>query len=481
MDDAQTKKVSIQSAKPNEIRGSVEGFHTGLSQYLAELSLPNTNILVPVEERAKVFNNVHSVTASLPAEMRRNAMYLSKFVAASAVGLFDAALNFLWNETVNELRKRIVGFNLDYYLDSTIQDTERRKKIRTEEDLKKIEDWELIKGCAHTGIISEVGLKHLDYIRDMRNHISAAHPNQNSISGLQLISWLETCIIEVLSKPVDAPVLEIKRLLNNIRNQEFTHADIKPILSGLGRLKEEVTDSLLKTLFGMSSDPNLPATARNNVSLIVTELWPSAPEQAKYNIGLYHANLAANGDIERKNRVHGLLQTVNGLSYLPESNLALEMQQSITGLMLAHNGFNNFYNEPAHVRILRSYVPESGKVPKSIEGQYVKALVMCKIGNGYGVSSAAEQYYDDLLGRFSAEQVLRLIAILATDSELAARLQFSSCAIAFRELLGTFGSRINDARVSQCIELVGSYTNEQFKSLYIDSRFKEGVKKIYSR
>ena len=46
--------------------------------------------------------------------------------------------------------------------------------------------------------ITQLGYKHLDYIRDMRNHASAAHPNHNEITGLQLASWLETCIQEVI-------------------------------------------------------------------------------------------------------------------------------------------------------------------------------------------------------------------------------------------------------------------------------------------
>lgn len=39
----------------------------------------------------------------------------------------------------------------------------------------KLDDWELVKGCKDTGIITQIGFKHLDYIRDMRNHASAAH------------------------------------------------------------------------------------------------------------------------------------------------------------------------------------------------------------------------------------------------------------------------------------------------------------------
>ncbi|NES06504.1 MAG: hypothetical protein F6K22_29025 [Okeania sp. SIO2F4] len=52
----------------------------------------------------------------------------------------------------------------------------------------------------------------IDYIRDMRNHASAAHPNHNEITGLQLASWLETCIQEVIGKEPEGAVIEVKKL-----------------------------------------------------------------------------------------------------------------------------------------------------------------------------------------------------------------------------------------------------------------------------
>jgi len=39
-----------------------------------------------------------------------------KMIAAADVGLFDAALTCLWDERVNDLRRR-VGFDLRYFYD----------------------------------------------------------------------------------------------------------------------------------------------------------------------------------------------------------------------------------------------------------------------------------------------------------------------------------------------------------------------------
>ncbi len=44
----------------------------------------------------------------------------------------------------------------------------------------------------------------------MRNWASAAHPNNSEITGLQLVSWLETCIKEVITLPISNVTIRIK-------------------------------------------------------------------------------------------------------------------------------------------------------------------------------------------------------------------------------------------------------------------------------
>lgn len=144
--------------------------------------MPTTQVLVQVSERFKVFSNVEGVVDKIDAEQKQRSIYISKFIAASAVGLFDAALNYMWDETIYELRRRVARYDLAYFYDAAVgSSSEKRKKLDTEEDLVRIDDSELIQGSHEIGLISDLGFKHLDYVRYMRNWASAAHPNQNQI------------------------------------------------------------------------------------------------------------------------------------------------------------------------------------------------------------------------------------------------------------------------------------------------------------
>ncbi|EOX4815431.1 hypothetical protein ACTQ75_004644 [Vibrio alginolyticus] len=81
-------------------------------QFLESLGLPKENILATTAERQVVQTNFPQFVMTLPDEVKRESRYLSKFAAASAIGLFDAALNYVWNEVVLNLRKKNCNLRL---------------------------------------------------------------------------------------------------------------------------------------------------------------------------------------------------------------------------------------------------------------------------------------------------------------------------------------------------------------------------------
>jgi len=133
---------------------------------------------------------------------------------------------------------------------------------------------EVAKGCLDTGIISNIGYRQLDFIRDMRNFASAAHPNQTQITGIQLADCLSICIREVLAKDQSGPVIEIKRLLKSLREETLDEGSAISINKNILMLPVELVHSLLRAVFGMYTDEKLPQNTRDNIDLIL-ELFGS--------------------------------------------------------------------------------------------------------------------------------------------------------------------------------------------------------------
>jgi hypothetical protein len=352
----------------------------------------------------------------LDDQQKEKAQYLSKFIVSCTVGLFDSALNYLWDETISRLKEKIASYDINYFYDSIIS-TDKRSNYNDSSQLIEISDWQIIRGCHQIGIISELGFKHLSYIRDMRNYASAAHPNQSEITGLQLIGWFETCINEVIAKRLDTPIIEIKRLLISIRTQPMNQNDAIPIVKNFLLLPKEIIHSILKTMFGMFVDETISVQTRNNIRLLAKSVWDLSNESTKNEIGLKHGIYSANGQISKKNLSREFLVLVNGLSYLNEDVKAVEMKGVLDELYNVHNAWNNFYNEIYPTRNLRKYVPSNGRIPDGIRFDYVKTIILCRVGNKTGIARDAIIIYNELIALFTDEEINDFISLLH-DSEV---------------------------------------------------------------
>ncbi|WP_091688239.1 hypothetical protein [Methanococcoides vulcani] len=110
--------AEIVPSEDYEIDRDVDGFSKALEFYLTSLGLPAKNVLAEIKQRQKVIANMPDVIESLPNSNMEEAYYISKFIASCGVGLFDAALNYLWNETIVNLRQKIILFDLNYFFDA---------------------------------------------------------------------------------------------------------------------------------------------------------------------------------------------------------------------------------------------------------------------------------------------------------------------------------------------------------------------------
>lgn len=457
-----------------DLEPAVDRFSADLTLYLDSLGLPKENVLAEMIERGKVIKNLPDVVNAIPALRRPTAMYVSKFIAACGAGLFDAALNYLWDETVVNLREKVARFDLDYFYDSAVESEDRRKSFRSEEDLTKLDEWELIRGCRQIGILSVVGFKHLDYIRDMRNWASAAHPNHAQLTGLQLVTWLETCIKEVLAKEPEGPGVEARTLLHNLRNETFTKEDASAVAAAIQKLPGEIVLSVARTVFGMFVDPKVVPAVKDNIRLIAPGLWAVANDDIRHEIGVKYGTYSANGDVTRKTAAKEFLNRVGGLSYLPTDTLSVEINERLDDLMTAHNGWNNFHNEPAHARSLVKYVPPNGIVPASVLHKYVKTLVLCRVGNGSGDSWAAVGYFDQLIAKMQEREIHESLKLLA-DNDLSSRLRFQRCQKNFRAIVAGFNTKTANSHLLHAIEMIEKASDNQLPNLGSDTRYRTAV------
>ncbi|NUQ05083.1 MAG: hypothetical protein HUU31_14455 [Anaerolineae bacterium] len=444
-----SSQQSIVPAGNNQV--DIQRFESTLLAHIDSLGLPTDSVFVPVAERMDVFQNVPNVVGRIPNELLPQSIYVSKFLAAAAAGLFDAALNYMWDQTIVELRRRVAQYDLSYFFDLVVPDPNRRKKLSTEADLEKIEDSELIKGAFDIELISEFGFKHLDFIRYMRNRASAAHPNQNEITGLQLIGWLQTCIVHVINLPLSNVVVKIKELLTNIKTNRLTEPDARQIAVFFTDLTQDRVNVLCSGFFGIYTDSDTTTQTQQNIRLLLPHLWDRVDEATRFQFGIKYAQFLARNEQQRQLLARQFLETVSAFSYVPDDILAAEIEDAVQNLLNAHRNLNNFYNEPAFARQLQRLVGQTGKIPAKVIQPYVLGVVEVYLTNGNGIAWNAEPTYVALMQQFDPRQSL-IAAVAFRSPTIASKLQFPLCQKKYLELLELMVTQVANPAVKELIQ-----------------------------
>ncbi|WP_009630949.1 hypothetical protein [Synechocystis sp. PCC 7509] len=458
---------------PQNYSKELSSFELSVLRFLAEQGLPTEAVLVPVNERLTIFRNLVDVLSRINDQQKPHSIYISKFVAAVASGLFDAALNYLWDETILELRKRVSTYDISFFYDNAVNSPEKRKNLKDETDLHKINDSELIEGAKTIALISDIGYNNLNNIRFMRNWVSAAHPNQNKITGLQLIAWLEICIIEVISLPLSNGTIAIQKFLTNIKKNILLEEEARKIAAFFLELTPEQTNNFASGLFGIYTRIDTTSQTKQNVHRVIPYLWDRVDEQTRQQFGVKYGRFIANNDQAEARLALEFLELVSGKSYIPETLLTVEIDTALDNLINAHRGWDNFSNEPPFSKALNALINDRGEVPLSIRQKYVLGLVEVFLTNGNGVSTNAEAIYLSLVERFNTTEAV--IAVLSFNhTTIATKLQQALCQKKYRELLQIMKTKVSAPAVKELINEIEYYKGPLFR-LREQSEFKSKV------
>lgn len=385
-----------------------------IANFLSHYGLPTDNILSPFDQRRKVMTSLGDIIEIIPIDKRVKSEYLSKFTISVAMGMFDGALTFLWDETVKALRVMIVEFDLDYFYKVSLEFSSRYRGLKTKEDLEAISEHDLLEICRRIGLLNDINHKRLETVNYFRNHASAAHPNEHELSGHELISMLENCIRYAIHYEFDNSVIQVKRLFENIRTEKIDTTDIPLIIDELLKLKQERLDDFVLSVFGLYTDEKQSTDTKQNIEYLTPELWQATTEDLKYKIGAKFGYYRKHGDVNKKNSVQRFLDIVSGNTYKDEDSLSEELRQKLNDLRSAHFDWNNFYNEYPHARSIKDSMP-TGNIPKSISKEFVKIISICFAGNGKGyrngVDETAVKYYEEFVDKFTETEIVYFIQL----------------------------------------------------------------------
>jgi hypothetical protein len=460
---------------------SVEAISSSLADYLEVTGLPTEGVLVPVDERRIVLNSFQDAVSVLPEQGRHDAYYLSKFVVAISMGLFDAALNYLWNETIAALRRLVARTDLAYFFDAVEKRPEIRKKLQTADDIPEIGEAMLVEGCYRIGLLNNLNYERLKHVNFMRNHASAAHPNQNDLTGAEMIGWLSNCLRYAITAEPSQEVVQVHRLLTQVRTNPLNPTDTPVIIGGLLRLPRPRIDDLLWTLFGIYCDTSQTGQTRSNIDLLAKAAWDASTEGRKHEVGVRYAEFVKHGEANKKTLAHQFLNTVDGLTYRAEEVLVVELLDKLRTLRNAHVGIDNFYNERNHARSLDQSLPPNGQVPAAVRREWVKIICTCYIGNGLGyregVDEVAEPYYTAHITNFGEPEIIEFIDLFS-DPDFVGDLGLLKPDRWARKVATLLKERVKQVHMVAALDQIINAPEKALDKIHTTSAFQRALKNI---
>jgi hypothetical protein len=411
---------------------------------LAAVGLPS-DVLADVAQRGLLLASVPGTVAGLDEAALARGAYVSKLVAAAAVGLFDAALNYLWDATVGELRRRVASYDLEYFFEVAVSSPERRRHLTTAEDLTRIDDIDLLRAARQLGLITHDAHLRLDHVRVMRNQASAAHPSQVTVTGADLAQWLATAIRDVVAAPVDPVTARVGALLADLRDHPLSDAERDAATAFFHTLPHDRADALAAGLLGVHVDARSLALARENVLALWPALWDVVSEPRRHELGTKYTRLAAEHP-ERAVSARVILDCVDSAAYLPATQRAAEIDAALDALLAAHRAGTD---ATAAGRILAHLVSDGAEVPQQVLDHYAAALVELYV-NGDDLLAPR------LLARLTPEQAGRALRAFASPP-VAAALNQPRPQERWARLLGDLAPRLTSHRNAALLEAVHAH------------------------
>ncbi len=148
-----------------------------------------------------------------------------------------------------------------------------------------------------------------------------------------------------------------------------------------------------------------------------------------------HQEYKAKGDEPRQKASLQFFESLGLLALLSESEVHSIFTSASRKLLSAHNGWDNFHNEPPFAERLVRLSRRNG-IPETAQPSFVEAVATAATGNTYGVSHAAMPHYNEMIKSFSPNEVKLLLDMSKNSSPVANRIKIDKgCERRFRALV----------------------------------------------
>ena len=396
-----------------------------LDQLTAALGV-DRSVVASDEEIEEAWSRLPRLLRRIPPELRDERIV--KACIAVASGLFDAAINYVWNAAIIELRQKIRRFGLQII-------PQVLDKPFDEETLQDLKDAELLDLCLRLNLITDSDYFFLDQCRATRNSYSAAHPGDGTVHDDEVLAFFSRCQRHALASTQNPKGVDTKVLLESLESNRFTQAQHDEWKTRLEATYDAQRETIFGMLHGIYCDPSAGEEARTNALSICSLFRKKFTPKTQSLLVDRHQDYKAKGDGKRYTASQRFFENLRLISLLDSLEVHSMITSASRSLLRVHGDWDNFHNEPPFAERLEQVV-HGISVPDSAQASFVEAVVICGVGNFYGVSRVAVPSYRAMVKSFSPKEIRVMLTLPSGTNTVSDRVRRSEdCAKRFSALV----------------------------------------------
>jgi hypothetical protein len=344
-------------------------------------------------------------TAKTPAEVANCAAQLGakdkqQIVSAFQAGHYEIALNYLWGKTIAALKKELstVGVGL-------LAEMLGRTDIDEDDDVDDIvTSRDAIRLAEELGIVNSTDALRLRHTYELITHFSQLELEQSdteSIDNAEAMSALKACIRGVLGRPKVEVAKRFLEFRNALEGETLSETDPRvEMLKSSPYFFSKLTVSVLLSAVRKNVGATLEHTLAN-INVLIPAMWTTLRGSERWQIGHCYAEAYSDGKTTVVGGLKSALLKVRGFDYVLENLRSDTFVKAAESILRAHEGLNNFYNEPAPVKHLHRL---GTTIPTPAVPACMTALLAVVLGNQYGTSWSAQADANDMLRRITTDR-----------------------------------------------------------------------------
>lgn len=343
-------------------------------------------------------------TVRAPSDIVSYAVQLSQkdqrqIVSAFTTESYEMAAGFVLKRTLSTLKRQLASLGMQFIGEmlgrSDIDDASSPST--------SISDLEAIGLARELGILTSVDAKRLSQHVELLAYFDEAAFDENDaeLDEDEARVTLRTCVQSVLGKErLDAPV-EFQRFRQALEDKTLKSDDQDlATLSASPYFFRKITINVLLAGTRLKSGAKYEHVL-GNIVVVVPALWESLKDPERWSVGQAYAEAVNSANNPAAVALRKALSEVKGFDFVPETLRSQAFSAAAAQVLDAHNGYNNFYNEPP---VMRSLAKLGSTIPWPAFPVCMSATLAVRLGNRYGISTNAQPHADAILERLTQNQ-----------------------------------------------------------------------------